>query len=322
MPIIEKNMNTFNLLITILCAIILFIYSLKGFSQELELLASDSLRDRLAKLTQNRFSGFAIGAIFTAIIQSSSAVSSMAVALINSGVLPFKNSLAILFGTNVGTTTTAWIASFDLQYLGPIFIILGFLIGGIPHKIYLIGKAIFYFGFIFFSLNLIGNALSSVKNNPQILEVIRSVEGNLEGIAVGLVVTALVQSSSVVSGLCILLVSQQIVSMETAIAIIIGANVGTTSTALIASSNFSKPAKMGAMANFLFNLTGTFVFFPFIGLFSGFVQNVMPAPAQQLALAHLCFNLITSCLFLIFLTPFYRLLCSLYSYEELETNSL
>jgi phosphate:Na+ symporter len=310
-------MDTFNLFLTILCAIILFIYSLKGFSTELELLASDTLRSQLAKLTQNRFMGFFIGAAFTAIIQSSSAVSSMAVALINSGVLPFKNSLAILFGTNVGTTSTAWIASFDTKYMGPIFIVLGWLVGAIPHKINLLGKAIFYFGFIFFSLTFIGNALSSVKNNPKVLEAIQSVEGNLEGIAVGLIVTALVQSSSVVSGLCILLVSQQIISLETAIAIIIGANAGTTSTALLASSNFSKPAKMGAVANFLFNFTGTILFFPFIGMLAGIVKSMMPEAAQQLAMAHLLFNVIMSVLFLLFLEPFYQALLKIYNYQEI-----
>lgn len=309
-------MEHFNFFISVLCAIALFIYSLKGFSKELESIASDTLRNRLEKLTENRFSGFLIGAIFTAIIQSSSAVSSMAVALINSGILPFKNSLAILFGTNVGTTSTAWIASFDTRYMGPVLIVLGWLVGAVPHRIHLLGKAIFYFGFIFFSLNLIGSALAGVKNNPELLKTIQSVEGHLEGIAVGLIVTALVQSSSVVSGLCILLVSQNIISLSTGIAIIIGANTGTTSTALLASSQFSRPAKMGAVANFLFNFTGTILFFPFINLLSQVVSSLMNNPAQQLAMAHLLFNLITSALFLAFLNPFHNFLLKVYEREK------
>jgi phosphate:Na+ symporter len=309
-------METLYLLLTVLCAIILFIYSLKGFSKELELLASDTLRHKLAYFTANRFMGFLIGAIFTAIIQSSSAVSSMTVALINSGVLPFRNSLAILFGTNVGTTSTAWIASFDTQYLGPVFIILGWLVGSIPHKIHLLGKAIFYFGFIFFSLTFIGNSLATLKNHPEVLAIVQSVEGNIEGIMVGLLVTALVQSSSVVSGLCILLVSQQIISLEIAISIIIGANAGTTSTALLASSNFNKAAKMGAVANFLFNFTGTILFFPFIGFLATTVKTMMTEASQQLAMAHLLFNLIMSMLFLLFLNPFHKFLLRLYDYNE------
>lgn len=155
-----------------------------------------------------------------------------------------------------------------------------------------------------------------MKNNPEVLEAVQSVEGNLEGIAVGLIVTALVQSSSVVSGLCILLVSQQIISLETAIAIIIGANAGTTSTALLASSNFSKPAKMGAVANFLFNITGTILFFPFIAILANLVKSMMPEAVQQLAMAHLLFNLVTSVLFLLFLSPFYKFLLKIYNYQE------
>ncbi len=309
-------MEYFNFFISVLCAIVLFIYSLKGFSKELESIASDTLRNRLEKLTENRFSGFLIGAIFTAIIQSSSAVSSMVVALINSGILSFKNSLAILFGTNVGTTSTAWIASFDTRYMGPVLIVLGWLIGAMPHRINLLGKAIFYFGFIFFSLNLIGSALESVKNNSELLKTIQSVEGHWEGIAIGLIVTALVQSSSVVSGLCILLVNQNIISLSTGIAIIIGANTGTTSTALLASSQFSRPAKMGAVANFLFNFTGTILFFPFINLLSQVVSYLMNNPAQQLAMAHLLFNLITSALFLVSLTPFHNFLWKVYEGEK------
>lgn len=314
-------MEHFNFFISVLCAIVLFIYSLKGFSKELESIASDTLRNRLEKLTENRFSAFLIGAIFTAIIQSSSAVSSMVVALINSGVLSFKNSLAILFGTNVGTTSTAWIASFDTHHIGSVLIVLGWLIGAVPHRINLLGKAIFYFGFIFFSLNLIGSALESVKNNSELLTTIQSVEGHLEGIAVGLIVTALVQSSSVVSGLCILLVSQNIISLSMGIAIIIGANTGTTSTALLASSQFSRPAKMGAVANFLFNFAGTILFFPFINLLSQVVSSLMNNPAQQLAMAHLLFNLIMSVLFLAFLMPFHNFLLKMYE-KEVEYNEV
>lgn len=309
-------MGTFHFFVSILCAVVLFIYGLKGFSKELESIVSETLRSKIAYLTEKPINGFFIGAIFTAIIQSSSAVSSMTVALINSGVLPFKNSLAILFGTNVGTTATAWIASFDTQNMGSVLIVLGWLIGALPHRIYLVGKAIFYFGFIFFSLNLISSALSSIKSDPLVLESIQSTEGHLEGIATGLITTALVQSSSVVSGLCILLVNQEIISLSTGIAIVIGANIGTTSTALWASSQFSKSAKMGAVANFLFNCAGSIIFFPFIGLLTQLVSYLMSTPAKQLAMAHLLFNLVTSILFMIFLTPFYKFLTKLYNYSE------
>jgi phosphate:Na+ symporter len=297
-----------NIAVSVLCAIILFMYGLKAFSLEIEDLASEQLKSWLERVTKNRWRGFLIGAGFTAVIQSSSAVSSMTIALVNSQVLSFQNSLAILFGTNVGTTATAWLVSFDLQSFGPLFIVLGWILGVSPVRIRLLGKAIFYFGFIFFSLNLINSALAQVKDDPMLLTWIQAVDGWGEGIVVGLVITALVQSSSVVTGLCILLVSQGILSTEAAIAMVIGANAGTTSTALLASIDFEQTARMGAVANFIFNLTGSLLFLPLVGVLTQFVQSIMEAPAQQLALAHLIFNLVTSLLFLLLLSPFHRLL--------------
>ncbi|WP_041264037.1 Na/Pi symporter [Bernardetia litoralis] len=157
-------MGIFNTLITVVAAITLFLFSLRGFSKELQELGADNLNIWLAKITKNRLSGFLLGAVITAIIQSSSAVSSIIVALVDSSVISFYNSLSILIGANLGTTFTAWLIAFKLDNLGSILLILGSVISIIPLKVRLVGKSIFYLGLILFSLQQISTTLKPLSN--------------------------------------------------------------------------------------------------------------------------------------------------------------
>lgn len=301
-------MEIFQSIIFGVSAIVLFIHGLQNFSKEIERLGAESLKQWIQRVTSTRVGGFLLGGIVTAIIQSSTTVSTLTVSLVDAGVISFRNSLLILLGTNVGTTSTGWIVTFQSVLLGPIFIVLGTLISIAPTRISTIGKSIFYFGFIFFSLTLISDALEPIRNDPHIADWLLAATNPFVGVLAGILITVIIQSSSVVVGLVIVLVVQGLMSLDAAIPIIVGANVGTTSTAFLVSLRMSKSAKLTALTNFLFNFCGMLMVFPFMGYLGGIVQLISPNEPIQVALALTLSNLVTSVIFLLLLNPVYRLL--------------
>ena len=301
-------MELFQTVVLGLSAIVLFVHGLQNFSKEIERVGADRLKRWISSVTSTRVGGFLLGGVVTAVIQSSTTVSTLTVTMVDAGVIQFKNSLLILLGTNVGTTSTAWIVTIQSQLLGPIFIILGTLLSMIPTRIATAGKSIFYFGFIFFSLSLISNALEPVKSDPRIVDWLMTATNPFLGVIYGIIITIIIQSSSVVVGLAIVLVTQDVMTLDAAIPVITGANVGTTSTAFLVSLRMSNAAKLTAMTNFIFNFIGMLLVFPFISLLEQFVRTLSDLPGVQVAYAFTICNLIASMFFLLLLNPIYRLL--------------
>lgn len=301
-------MQSYEIFFSIFSAIILFLFGLSAFSHELQKAAGDKLKEVLDFITKNRFTAFIVGLVFTVLIQSSTAVSSLTVSLVNSGSLAFKGAIAIMLGSYIGTTATAWLVAYKITGIGPIFIVLGSLIGFLPTKFRVFGKGIFYFGFIFFSLDLISNSLQPLKTNEQLMNLLLLSSNPLIGIFVGIVLTIILQSSTVVTGLAIIFVQQGMLSPDQSIPIVLGANVGTTTTALLASFSMSKNAKRTAIANTLINTIGVIILLPFMGLFTEFVLNISPNESMVVAMAHLSFNVILVSLFLVLLDPFVRIM--------------
>ncbi|WP_051203567.1 Na/Pi cotransporter family protein [Hugenholtzia roseola] len=300
-------MTYFHTFISILAALVLFLHSLAGFSKELQELGAEKLQAWLGKITQNRLGGFGLGILLTTLIQSSSAVTSITVSLVDAGVISFFDSLAVLMGANLGTTFTAWLVAFKLHNLGSILLVVGMGLGFLPFRIRLAGKSIFYLGLILFSLELISLALEPLAKDQTILGFLSEIDRLWVGIFIGIVVTILVQSSSVTTGLSIILASQDLLSLPAALAIVIGSNIGTTSTALFASLSLSESAKNAALANTLFNLIGLAIFIPFIGLLAQFLIATELEISYQIALAHLIFNLSISLIGLPLLKPLGKL---------------
>ena len=236
-------------------------------------------------------------------VQSSSAVTSLAVALVDAGIITFANSLGILIGANVGTTATAWLVSLKLTSIGPVFIVLGALVGIIPGRFRVLGKAVFYFGFIFFALDLVNSCLEPVKDSERLPELLSYATNPVIGATLGAILTALVQSSSVVTGLSILLVQQGTVEIQAAVAIIMGANLGSTVTALIASIPMSEAARRTAKANVILNAGGLLLFLPLTGLLTDFVTSVSNDNGISVALAHLVFNGTVALIALVLIKP-------------------
>jgi len=286
--------------VLVLSALLLFLYGLEHFSKELQTVGGDRLPRWLGLATQNRFRGLMLGASVTAVVQSSSAVSALVVALVNSGTLSFASSLAVMLGAKIGTTSTAWLVSFKLTHLGPGLIVLGGFLTLLPFSVRTAGRAIFYFGFILFALDLIGSALQPLRESPAILNWLAYAQEPTLGILMGIVVTVLLQSSSVVSGLAIVLVQSQVLDPQAAVAIVVGATLGTTATALIASLPMGPAARRAAQMNLMFNATGVVLMWPFMSIFAQWAVSLSDSPDQAVAIANLAFNAGVALLFLPF----------------------
>ncbi len=291
-----------------LTAVILFVFGLDNFSKEIEKLSGERFRKSLSSATKFPVVGVVIGAVVTAIIQSSSATSVITISLVNAGVLSFKNSVGIIFGSNIGTTMTAQLVAFKLTAFAPVFIILGFLLSLIRFRYSVFGRAVFYFGFVFFSLNLISSSLQPLQSNQALINLLTNPQNPIYAILFGCLFTAIVQSSSVTTGLAIIFTQQGLLSLENAVPLIMGANIGTTATALIAVFNMDIAAKKTALSHFLFNVGGVIVFTPLLLLFGKRIGEIRLEPAVALASIHLIFNLVTSLLFIVLITPFTRLI--------------
>jgi phosphate:Na+ symporter len=299
-------MSNLRILFAAISAIVLFLFGLEGFSREIQAVGGETLRKWLGRLTESRLRGVVLGAVLTAIIQSSSAVTSLTVALVDAGSMTLRSSLGVLLGANIGTTSTAWLVSLTLTGIGPFFIVLGTALSAMPRRFKVLGKAAFYFGFIFLSLDLVSFALKPLAQSPLFAEVLSRSRTPLMGVLAGVIVTAIVQSSSITIGLCILLVQQSILPATAPIPIVIGANIGTTATALVASIKMQKTARQVALANLCFNTFGVVLFLPFMGWFAAKVVDFAGEPGTAVAWAQLIFNLVMTLAVVILLRIFQR----------------
>lgn len=315
-------MENFHILMAGLTAVILFVFGLENFSREIERISGERFRKSLANATRLPIFGVIIGALVTAVIQSSSATSVITIGLVNAGVLSFKNSVGIIFGTNVGTTITAQLVAFKLTMFAPIFVILGFALSIMRNRFSIFGKAVFYFGFVFFSLNLIASSLEPLQNNPTLIAILTQPQHPLYAILFGCLFTAIVQSSSVTTGLAIIFTQQGLLSLENAVPLVMGANIGTTATALVAMFNMDVAAKKAALTHFLFNFGGVLLFLPALLMFGDKLSEVESSPATALANIHLVINVAASLVFLLLIKPFIRLVNTILGEGEMEFERL
>ncbi len=299
-------MEQLQLLIAGLTAIVLFIFGLEHFSAEIQRVTGDKFRRVLSRATRLPVFGVLIGALVTAIIQSSSATSVIAISLVNAGILSFKNSVGVIFGSNVGTTVTAQLVAFKLTEFAPLLIIVGFVMTLTRSRWAIFGKPVFYIGFVFFSLNLIASSLAPLQDSEALVEYLIQPQNPLLAVLAGCVVTAVLQSSSVTTGLAIIFTQQGLLSLENAVPLVMGANIGTTATALLAMFNMDLAAKKTALCHFLFNVGGVAIFLPVFLLLGDHLQRFGDDPAIALANIHMVFNVGSCLIFLALIRPFVR----------------
>lgn len=293
-------MTWYQVLISVIATIALFINSLDHFASNIKKSTNNKVSDLIGTFSNTKYKGFLMGFMATSIVQSSSAVVSIVISFVDNGIISLSNSLPVMLGSNLGTTVTAWLVTFHLEFIGPVLIATGFVLSYFPERIKHYSKPVFYLGLILFSLHLLGQNLEPIKNSPETIEFLSYASHPISGILLGLLITAIVQSSSVTVGLAIILSSQNVINLDSAIGIVIGSNVGTTSTALLASIKMIKAAKQAALLNLGFNLMGALLYLPFYRMFNNLIKTIPSEIEVQVALAHLCFNLIV----VAFILPF------------------
>ena len=292
----------------------LFLYGMEHMSTSMQKIAGPKLKKILASLTNNRVLGILVGIIITALVQSSSVSTVMTVGFVNASLLTLKQALGVILGANIGTTITGWLLVLDIGKYGlPIV--------GLASILYMFMKkekartnlsALIGVGLIFFGLQLMSQALSPLKDMPEFIEMFKmfkvdSYFGLLKVAATGAIITALIQSSAATIGITIALATQGLIDYQAAVALVLGENVGTTITALLASLGAKPNAKRAAYAHTLINLIGviwvTSIFRIYLHFLNLFVDPVNHMGAA-IAAAHTIFNISN----VIILTPFVSLL--------------
>ncbi len=306
MPTYDQILPVVKTLGVVIAGLALFLYGLEHFSREVERSAGPRLRRILERLTRTRFHGLVTGILVTAVLQSSTSTTVMAIGLVDAGVLSFYNSLAVVIGSNIGTTVTTQLVAFKVTEWGAVILAFGFLLSLVSGKASVPGKLIFYFGFVFFGLSILADQLAPLANQPFVTSYLNTLEHPYAFVMAGLILTAIVQSSSVVTGLAVVMLQLNLISFPAGIGIVLGANAGTTITAYLASRGTSVEARRIAWAQILFNVLGVAGFLPLIWLFVELLQLVPANDVSRLALGHAVFNLVTAGVFIVFLRPFAR----------------
>jgi phosphate:Na+ symporter len=288
----------------------LFLMGMKIMSEGMQKAAGDRLRKILKILTSNRFMGVFVGFVITAIIQSSSATSVMAIGFVNATLMTVKQAISVELGAAVGTTVTGWIVTLNISTYAMPIIGLGVLIRFFSKSRawQYAGEVFFGFGILFLGMESMKNGFAPLRAHDGFLDLFRSIDGHtygsvILGVFVGTVTTAMVQSSSAVVGITIALASQGLINFDGALAIVMGSNIGTTITGIIASIGGSVNAKRAALAQTIFKTIGVvlmlLIFYPFRDL----VNIVTPGLPEKnltvhIAMGHTIFNLVNLVVFL------------------------
>jgi phosphate:Na+ symporter len=286
----------------------LFLFGIKIMGEALQDLAGDKLRQLIASLTSTPVKGVFVGALVTILIQSSSATTVMSVSFVHAGLMTLKQAVGVIMGANIGTTVTAQLIAFKIKdYALPIIGIGMFLsVFGRTKKQKYIGSGLVGFGLLFLGMEHMGNSMSFLQGRKDIFLAFSS--HPVLGVLAGAVVTMLVQSSSATIGLTIAMAVQGLIDINIAIPILLGDNVGTTITAVLASLGSNRSAKQAAAAHVLFNLIGVAIFLLAMPLFKYLVFMTADDIGRQIANAHTLFNVTNTLIFLPFVNLFVKLI--------------
>ena len=237
----------------------LFLYGMKLMSDSLSSVAGAKLRTILEKMTKNTFVGLMVGMLFTAVVQSSSATTVLVVSFVNAGLMNLYQATGIIMGANIGTTITGQLIALNLSEIAPLFVLAGIMMVMCCKKQnhQKIGEVLLGFGILFIGLSTMSSAMSSLKDSPMIVDTLSSLRNPFMGILIGFAFTAVLQSSSATVGIVILLASQGLLELPICFYIILGCNMGSCVSALLASLGGKKNAKRAAYIHFLINIFGS-----------------------------------------------------------------
>lgn len=300
--------NTVQILFGLFGGLAVFIYGMNMMSECLQKAAGEKMKAVLALLTKNPVLGVLAGALTTAVLQSSSATTVMAIGFVSAGLMTLPQAISIIFGANIGTTMTAQIIAFKISDYIFLIIFVGFLISFLSRseRIKNIGLTIFAFGLLFLGIDTMGSVMQPLANSPVFTELFDKVSDiPVLGVLTGTVMTLVVQSSSATIAVLQNFAIQpgadgvsSVIGLTGAIPILLGDNIGTTITAVLASIGQPRNAKRTAAAHCIFNVSGCILFIWFIRPFAAFIQMISPKGpeieviSRQIANAHTTFNIV------------------------------
>lgn len=281
----------------------LFLYGMQMMSTGLESAAGNRMRVILEKLTANRLSGVLVGALITAVIQSSSATTVMVVGFVNSRMMTLNQAIWIIMGANIGTTITGQLIALDAGAVAPLIAFLGVsaIVFLKNEKIKHIGEIMAGLGILFIGMDMMGAAMKPLADSPEFVNLLTRFENPVMGILAGTVFTALIQSSSASVGILQALAGSGAIGLNGAAFVLFGQNIGTCITALLASIGTSSNARRTTIIHIMFNVFGTIVFSvlclltPVLSVVEGWTPGNAPA---QIANLHTMFNVVTTLLLL------------------------
>ena len=255
----------------------LFIAGMNMMSRGIEKVAGSRLRAILEAFTKNKFLGLIVGMFFTAAIQSSSAATVMVVSFVNSGLMKLTEACGIILGANIGTTVTAMLVAFKLSAVAPLFIFAGAIMVNFMKKpmVRKSGEVVLGFGILFMGISAMSSAMASLRDIPKVIDMLANFTNPVLGVLLGLVITSVVQSSSVTVSILVVMASQGLVDLRICMFVILGCNIGACTSAVLASLSGNKNAKRTALIHLLFNVFGTILMFVLLIFFSDYIIEIV-----------------------------------------------
>ncbi len=327
-------MEAFQMIITLLGGLAMFIYGMNLMSDGLQKTAGEKMEKILALLTRNPVLGVAAGALCTAVLQSSSATTVMVLGFVSAGLMKLPQAISIILGANIGTTVTAQLIAFEIGDYAWLFVTIGFVLYFFLKKqpMVNVGQTLFAFGMLFVGINIMGETMEPLAASPFFVDLMVRVQNvPILGILLGTIMTAVIQSSSATIAVLQNLAMtagpdgvSSIIGLEGAMPILFGSNIGTTITALLASIGGTLNAKRTAIAHVIFNLSGTLVFVWFIPWYCQFIRLIssdgpeIQVIARQIANAHMCFNIASTLLWMPFIGVLVKIVTKLVPGNDME----
>lgn len=314
-------MSASNIFLGVFGGLGLFIFGMKLMSEGLQRAAGDKLRRMIEFLTYNRYIAIITGIIVTVLVQSSSTTTVMVVGFANAGLMNLSQAIGTILGARIGTTATAQIIAFRITDAALPLIGVGVIMSFfLKRRVYRnIGQAVLGFGLLFFGLTVMGDRLGTLRENPAFVDFLANFgQFRLLGVLAGALFTAIIQSSSAATGVIIVLSSQGVLDLDSALALALGTCVGTTVTALLASIGTNLVARRVAVAHVIFNSLGAFIFIWFLSPIADLVRLTSAEIARQIAWGHTFFAVASTLIYLPFIPLFTRLISLIVPGEETE----
>ncbi len=336
------SINWFTLFYTLIGGVALFIFGMKYLSEGLQSMASGVIKRAIDVLARNRVLAVLMGVVVTMLVQSSSISTVMMSGFVNAGLMSLSQAIGFIFGANIGTTITGWIISIKVGKYGLLLLGIGFfpMFFAKSDRARNIGKLLFALGFIFFGLELMSSAFKPLRTNEEFISALAIFDASvwysrLAVFAIGCALTMIIQSSSAMLGITIALASQGVITFETAAALVLGENIGTTITLWVASVGNGTLARRTALAHTSFNVFGVLIAFLIFPVYIKFIDAIvagdpsmaapdgsMPYMAVHIAAVHTAFNVGMTLLFLPFIQYLERFVCKVFPDKKEEAPGL